>query len=137
MADYIDRDAVYDAILIDGGLNAYEKAYCIDVVRKIPAADAQRVAASHISAGTEETKTMNKSTLGQYGKKLLTIAKIIYLETDRDNPIKVKELRECAEQFGVTLPKSSVYRYIDTINENLFPVKNIPWHGFYRAGDIK
>ena len=86
---------------------------------------------------TEVTKTMNKSTLGQYGKKLLTIAKIIYLETDRDNPIKVKELRECAEQFGVTLPKSSVYRYISTINDNLFPVKNIPWHGFYRAGDIK
>ena len=80
---------------------------------------------------------MNKSTLGQYGKKLLTIAKIIYMETDRDNPIKVKELRECAEQFGVTLPKSSVYRYIKTIDENLFPVKNIPWHGFYRAGDIK
>ena len=113
---------------------------------------AQCVAASHISAGLvavinsvpivalewkEATKTMNKSTLGQYGKKLLTIAKIIYLETDRDNPIKVKELRECAEQFGVTLPKSSVYRYIETINENLFPVKNIPWHGFYRAGDIK
>ena len=86
---------------------------------------------------TEVTKAMNKSTLGQYGKKLLTIAKIIYLETDRDNPIKVKELRECAEQFGVTLPKSSVYRYIETINENLFPVKNIPWHGFYRDGDIK
>ena len=80
---------------------------------------------------------MNKSTLGQCGKKLLTIAKIIYLETDRDNPIKVKELRECAEQFGVTLSKASVYRYIETINENLFPVKNIPWHGFYRDGDIR
>ena len=39
MADYIDRDAVYHAISVDGGLNAYEKAYCIDVVRKIPAAD--------------------------------------------------------------------------------------------------
>ena len=46
-------------------------------------------------------------------------------------------LMECAEQFGVTLPKSSVYRYIKTIDENLFPVKNIPWNGFYRAGDIK
>ena len=39
MADYIDRDAVYHAISVDGGLNAYEKAYCIDIVRKIPAAD--------------------------------------------------------------------------------------------------
>ena len=39
MADHIDRDAVYDAISVDGGLNAYEKAYCIDVVRKITAAD--------------------------------------------------------------------------------------------------
>ena len=52
MPDYIDRDAVYDAILIDGGLNAYEKVYCIDIVSKIPAEDvAPRVAASHISAG--------------------------------------------------------------------------------------
>ena len=39
MPDYIDRDAVYDAILVDDGLNAYGKAYCIDIVRKIPAAD--------------------------------------------------------------------------------------------------
>lgn len=39
MAEYIDRDAVYHAISVDGGLNAYEKAYCIDIVRKIPAAD--------------------------------------------------------------------------------------------------
>lgn len=39
MPDYIDRDAVYHAISVDVGLNAYEKAYCIDIVRKIPAAD--------------------------------------------------------------------------------------------------
>lgn len=39
MPDYIDCDAVYHAISVDGGLNAYEKAYCIDVVRKIPAED--------------------------------------------------------------------------------------------------
>lgn len=39
MADYIGRDAVYHAISVDDGLNAYEKAYCIDIVRKIPAAD--------------------------------------------------------------------------------------------------
>ena len=39
MPEYIDRDAVYDAILFDDGLNAYGKAYCIDVARKIPAAD--------------------------------------------------------------------------------------------------
>lgn len=39
MDEYIDRDAVYHAISVDGGLNAYEKAYCIDIVRKIPAAD--------------------------------------------------------------------------------------------------
>ena len=39
MAEYIDRDAVYDAILIDGRLNAYGKAYCLDIVKKIPSAD--------------------------------------------------------------------------------------------------
>ena len=58
MPDYIDRDAVYHAISVDGGLNAYEKAYCIDVVRKIPAADVAPVRTG-----------MNKSTLEQYGKK--------------------------------------------------------------------
>ena len=39
MADYIDRDAVYHAISIDGALNIYEKAYCLDIVRKITSAD--------------------------------------------------------------------------------------------------
>ena len=43
MAEYIDRDAVYHAISVDGGLNAYEKAYCIDVVRKISKEDADMV----------------------------------------------------------------------------------------------
>lgn len=58
MADYIDRDAVYDAILVDDGLNAYGKAYCIDIVRKITASDVAPVRTG-----------MNKSTVGQYGKK--------------------------------------------------------------------
>ena len=39
MADYIDRDAVYHAISIDGALNIYEKAYCLDIVRKITSSD--------------------------------------------------------------------------------------------------
>ena len=39
MADYIDRDAVYHAISVDCALNIYEKAYCIDIVRKITSAD--------------------------------------------------------------------------------------------------
>ena len=39
MADYIDRDAVYHAISIDGALNIYEKAYFLDIVRKITSAD--------------------------------------------------------------------------------------------------
>ena len=39
MPEYIDRDAVYHAISVDGGLNAYEKAYCIDIVTKIPSED--------------------------------------------------------------------------------------------------
>lgn len=43
MPEYIDRDAVYHAISVDGGLNEYEKAYCIDVVRKIPDADVDPV----------------------------------------------------------------------------------------------
>ena len=43
MPEYIDRDAVYHAISVDVGLNAYEKAYCIDIVRKIPQEDADIV----------------------------------------------------------------------------------------------
>lgn len=39
MDEYIGRDAVCHAISVDRGLNAYEKAYCIDIVRKIPAED--------------------------------------------------------------------------------------------------
>lgn len=43
MDEYIGRDAVCHAISVDRVLNAYEKAYCIDIVRKIPAADVARV----------------------------------------------------------------------------------------------
>ena len=39
MADYIDRDAVYHAISVDCALNIYEKAYFLDIVRKITSAD--------------------------------------------------------------------------------------------------
>ena len=39
MPEYIDRDAVYHAISVDGRLNIYEKAYCLDIVRKITSAD--------------------------------------------------------------------------------------------------
>ena len=43
MPEYIDRDAVYHAISVDVGLNAYEKVHCIDIVRKIAAADVAQV----------------------------------------------------------------------------------------------
>ena len=43
MADYIGRDAVYHAISVDGRLNIYEKAYCLDIVRKITSADVDMV----------------------------------------------------------------------------------------------
>lgn len=80
---------------------------------------------------------MGKGRISRYGERLFAIAKILYTETDKENPIKVKELMECLETMGIGITRSSVYRYIDAINSNLFPVKNIPWHGYYRAGDIK
>ena len=43
MPEYIDRDAVYHAISVDGRLNAYEKAYFIDIVIKIPSEDVEPV----------------------------------------------------------------------------------------------
>ena len=43
MPEYIDRDAVYHAISVDGRLNVYEKAYCLDIVTKIPSEDVEPV----------------------------------------------------------------------------------------------
>ena len=43
MAEYIDRDAVYHAISVDCALNIYEKAYFLDIVRKITSADVATV----------------------------------------------------------------------------------------------
>ena len=60
MAEYIDRDAVYHAISVDGGLNAYEKAYCIDVVRKIPAADVAPVRTGRLVNANRRAKTYQR-----------------------------------------------------------------------------
>ena len=60
MDDYIDRDAVYHAISVDGGLNAYEKAYCIDVVRKIPAADVAPVRTGRLVNANRRAKTYQR-----------------------------------------------------------------------------
>ena len=60
MPEYIDRDEVYDAILVDDGLNAYGKAYCIDVVRKIPAADVAPVRNGRLVNANRRSKTYQR-----------------------------------------------------------------------------
>ena len=60
MHDYIGRDAVYHAISVDGGLNAYEKAYCIDIVRKIPAADVAPVRTGRLVNANRRAKTYQR-----------------------------------------------------------------------------
>ena len=60
MPEYIDRDAVYDAILIDGGLNAYGKAYCLDIVKKIPAADVAPVRTGRLVNANRRAKTYQR-----------------------------------------------------------------------------
>lgn len=60
MPEYIDRDAVYDAISVDCGLNAYEKVYCIDVVRKIPAADVALVRTGRLVNANGRAKTYQR-----------------------------------------------------------------------------
>lgn len=60
MADYIDRDAVYHAISVDCGLNAYEKVYCIDIVRKIPAADVAPVRHGRMVNANRMAKTYQR-----------------------------------------------------------------------------
>lgn len=60
MPEYIDRDAVYHAISVDVGLNAYEKAYCIDIVRKIPAADVAPVRHGRLVNANRRSKTYQR-----------------------------------------------------------------------------
>lgn len=39
MAEYIKREAVYSEICTDDNLSGYEKAYCCEIIKAIPAAD--------------------------------------------------------------------------------------------------
>lgn len=39
MAEYIKREAVYSEICTDDNLSSYEKAYCCEIIKAIPAAD--------------------------------------------------------------------------------------------------
>ena len=39
MAEYIEREAVYRAFSTDEALSGYEKAYCREIIKKIPSAD--------------------------------------------------------------------------------------------------
>lgn len=39
MAEYIEREAAYREICSDESMSGYEKAYCSELIRNIPAAD--------------------------------------------------------------------------------------------------
>ena len=39
MAEYIEREAAYREICTDDTLSGYEKAYCCEIIKAIPAAD--------------------------------------------------------------------------------------------------
>ena len=39
MAEYIEREAAYHEICSDETMSGYEKAYCSELIRNIPAAD--------------------------------------------------------------------------------------------------
>lgn len=39
MAEYIEREATYREICADDTMSGYEKAYCSELIRNIPAAD--------------------------------------------------------------------------------------------------
>ena len=43
MAEYIEREAAYREICADDTLSGYEKAYCSELIRNIPAADVAQV----------------------------------------------------------------------------------------------
>ena len=70
-------------------------------------------------------------------KRAFLIAKILYTETGRENPIRVPELVECMASMGIDMCESVMYRYLNTINDSLFPVGHEHGYGYYRAGDIR
>lgn len=64
-------------------------------------------------------------------RRILFVAKILYQETDEDNPISFAEIMECLETYGIKPDRKVVYRDIDAIGQTLFPVYHIPNHGYY------
>lgn len=47
MAEYIEREAAYREICSDETMSGYEKAYCSELIRNIPAADVAPVVHSY------------------------------------------------------------------------------------------
>lgn len=55
-------------------------------------------------------------------RRILTVAKILFEETDENNPISMSELLECLESKGIRCERKAVYGDIHAIQRTLFPV---------------
>lgn len=69
-------------------------------------------------------------------RRILTIAKILFEETDENNPISMSELLECLESKKLQCERKTVYDDIREIRETLFPVtyKRKGWFQSTRKG---
>ena len=56
MAEFIERDVAYRAFSADDVLSGYEKAYCMEIIKKIPAA----IIAPDFYCGSGERKSDNE-----------------------------------------------------------------------------
>ena len=64
-------------------------------------------------------------------RRILLVAKILYQETDEDNPISFAEITECLELYGCKPDRKVLYKDIKVICETLFPVRHVTNKGYY------
>ena len=55
--------------------------------------------------------------------RVLWVAKILWTETDEDNPITASELVECLNSMGVSSSVNTIYEDVEAVRRVLFPVK--------------
>lgn len=80
----------------------------------------------------------NKDAIIPYRLRLLYLAKMLYTETDEDNPITLAELEDCLEyDYGQKAQRRTLLEDIQAIDGNLFRVGSVylsdyRGYGYYR-----
>lgn len=82
----------------------------------------------------------NRDAIIPYRERILLLAKVLYNETDRDNPLSLTELLDILDtKFGRGAKRTTLQSDIKAINDTLFPIGYyyLQDQGFayYRKGD--